>query len=168
MRSTLYQVVEHIKCIAIQVLWLYNLVIVSTQTMNNNTCWQMIGVFMRNKQGLLPLFEKHHITGLQAYTLVLLAEDGKKPMSRLSHSLQCDASNVTILVDRLEALGLIQRLSDKEDRRVKLLSLTPKGKKTYLSLKAGLSQFENKCLKRSGQKKQSVQEALQVIDKFVG
>ena len=49
------------------------------------------------------------------------------PMGELASALSCDASNVTGLVDRLESRGLLQRSPSAEDRRVKVLSLTPLG-----------------------------------------
>ena len=48
-------------------------------------------------------------------------------MSRLAEALACDASNVTGLVDRLEARGLVRRQPSAGDRRVKVLELTPAG-----------------------------------------
>jgi DNA-binding MarR family transcriptional regulator len=51
------------------------------------------------------------------------------PMRALGESLFCDASYVTDLVDRLEQRGLIERLPSPEDRRVKLIGLTPDGKR---------------------------------------
>jgi MarR family transcriptional regulator, organic hydroperoxide resistance regulator len=48
-------------------------------------------------------------------------------MSALAERLFCDASNVTGLVDRLEARGLVERRSSEHDRRVKALTLTPAG-----------------------------------------
>jgi MarR family transcriptional regulator, organic hydroperoxide resistance regulator len=48
--------------------------------------------------------------------------------------LHCDASNVTGIADRLEARGLVTRQAAREDRRVKLLALTPAG----MRLRAGL------------------------------
>ena len=41
--------------------------------------------------------------------------------------LTCDASNVTGIVDRLEARGLVERRPDPGDRRVKMLALTDEG-----------------------------------------
>ena len=49
------------------------------------------------------------------------------PMRAIGESLYCDASYVTDLVDRLEERGLIERRSSSEDRRVKLIALTPAG-----------------------------------------
>jgi DNA-binding MarR family transcriptional regulator len=48
-------------------------------------------------------------------------------MSRLAETLACDRSNVTGLVDRLESRGLICRLASPDDRRLKVLDLTPAG-----------------------------------------
>lgn len=49
------------------------------------------------------------------------------PMREVAASLYCDASYVTDMVDRLEERGLIVRCPDPDDRRVKLLALTPEG-----------------------------------------
>ena len=48
-------------------------------------------------------------------------------MGQLAGTLACDASNVTGLVDRLESRGLVRRRPSVEDRRVKVLALTPAG-----------------------------------------
>ena len=49
------------------------------------------------------------------------------PMSAVADLLFCDASNVTGMVDRLEARGLLERRDDPADRRVKLIALTDEG-----------------------------------------
>ena len=48
-------------------------------------------------------------------------------MSDLADALGCDASNVTGIVDRLEARGLVERRAAEHDRRVKTLAVTPAG-----------------------------------------
>jgi DNA-binding MarR family transcriptional regulator len=48
-------------------------------------------------------------------------------MGRLAGMLGCHASNVTGLVDRLEARGVVRRQASTDDRRVKVLDLTPEG-----------------------------------------
>ncbi len=57
-----------------------------------------------------------------------LAEDAR-PMSGLASVIKCDPSNVTGLVDRLEERGLVTRTMSARDRRIKLISITPKGAK---------------------------------------
>lgn len=53
-------------------------------------------------------------------------------MGRIAQKLHCDASNATGIVDRLTALQLVIRQDNPDDRRVKLLMLTSRGK-TVLS-----------------------------------
>jgi DNA-binding MarR family transcriptional regulator len=54
------------------------------------------------------------------------AETGRT-MRSLADEWECDASNATWIVDRLERLGLAERRSVPEDRRIKLVVLTAKG-----------------------------------------
>jgi DNA-binding MarR family transcriptional regulator len=54
--------------------------------------------------------------------------DDPAPMRDLADRLSCDASYVTGIADRLEALGLVARRPDPSDRRVKQLALTTKGR----------------------------------------
>jgi MarR family transcriptional regulator, organic hydroperoxide resistance regulator len=63
----------------------------------------------------------------QAHALRLLEPEKPMPMSALADRLFCDASNVTGIVDRLEARGLVERGSAEGDRRVKALAITPAG-----------------------------------------
>jgi DNA-binding MarR family transcriptional regulator len=49
------------------------------------------------------------------------------PLSELANRLECVRSNVTQLVDRLEADGLVQRVSDPTDRRSVRAELTRLG-----------------------------------------
>jgi len=63
----------------------------------------------------------------QAHALRMLDPDEPMPMSALAERLFCDASNVTGIVDRLEARGLVERRAYEGDRRVKALTLTQAG-----------------------------------------
>src|SRR5947208_8858984 len=65
----------------------------------------------------------------QAHALRLLDPDEPMPMSALAERLFCDASNVTGIADRLETRGLVRRESLAGDRRVKALTITPRGVK---------------------------------------
>jgi DNA-binding MarR family transcriptional regulator len=59
-------------------------------------------------------------------------------MSVLADTLICDASNVTGIVDKLETRGLIVRQSAENDRRIKMLAITPKGRELRQRLCARL------------------------------
>jgi len=53
---------------------------------------------------------------------------GSLPLGQLAERLACVRSNVTQLVDRLEADGLVTRAPDPGDRRSRLAVLTPDGR----------------------------------------
>jgi DNA-binding MarR family transcriptional regulator len=65
------------------------------------------------------------LTAPQATILTLLSEPTS--MSQFAERMGCDASNITGIVDRLEAKHLVVRLVDKADRRVKRIARTPAG-----------------------------------------
>jgi DNA-binding MarR family transcriptional regulator len=55
--------------------------------------------------------------------------EGPMPMKELAHCMDFDPSYVTLVADRLETLGLIERRPHPSDRRVKNLVLTNKGQR---------------------------------------
>jgi DNA-binding MarR family transcriptional regulator len=70
--------------------------------------------------------EAQDLTGVQARLLAVVA-DGPAPMNQLASVLKCEPSNITGLVDRLAARGLVTREPSPTDRRVKLVTATPIG-----------------------------------------
>lgn len=72
--------------------------------------------------------------------LKLLVEAGEPmPLSELAAGAECVRSNMTQLVDRLEAEELVRRIDDPADRRIKRALLTPLGMERY---QAGARQME--------------------------
>jgi MarR family transcriptional regulator, organic hydroperoxide resistance regulator len=63
----------------------------------------------------------------QAHALKALRPGHPIAMRQLASTLRCDASNITGIVDRLEARGLVERRVGADDRRVKALVVTPAG-----------------------------------------
>ncbi|MEU5819967.1 MarR family transcriptional regulator [Streptomyces sp. NPDC047803] len=76
----------------------------------------------------------HSLTGAQARVLGLLSVE-PLPMRRIAQKLKCEPSNVTGIVDRLEARGLVERRPDPADRRVKLAAPTERGAATAMQLR---------------------------------
>ncbi|TME45220.1 MAG: MarR family transcriptional regulator [Chloroflexi bacterium] len=58
----------------------------------------------------------------------------------LARRLHYDPSNITALADSLEQRGLLQRRSDRADRRFRLLALTPAGERLRLTMEKSLSE----------------------------
>ena len=64
---------------------------------------------------------------VQAKALHELNVEPPISMRELAERLKSDPSNVTGLIDRLEARGLVERRPDPKDRRIKGLALTSAG-----------------------------------------
>jgi DNA-binding MarR family transcriptional regulator len=94
---------------------------------------------------------------LQAKALHELEVEPPISMRELAKRLRADPSNVTGLIDRLEARGLVERRPDPHDRRIKGLALTPAGARLRQRLLARLysaprslaelSQHDQRCLR---------------------
>lgn len=80
---------------------------------------------------------QHSLTGAQARVLGLISLD-PVPMRKIARKLKCEPSNITGIVDRLEARGLVERRADAADRRVKLAAATDEGRQTAKALRESL------------------------------
>jgi DNA-binding MarR family transcriptional regulator len=67
------------------------------------------------------------LTPNDSRALSALDQDVGRSMRSLADEWECDASNATWIVDRLERMGLAERRGTPQDRRVKLVVLTAKG-----------------------------------------
>ena len=78
------------------------------------------------------VFDPHGLTASQFNVLNLLAdqENGLRA-SDLATSLIVDPSNVTGLLKRMSRDGLVTDLENTDDRRQRIVALTPKGKKLW-------------------------------------
>jgi len=71
------------------------------------------------------------------HLLSMLDHHGEMPMSRLAELLDVSVSNATGLVDRLEERGLVERVRDREDRRVVIARLADGGREALNELQIG-------------------------------
>ena len=90
--------------------------------------WQLLVRFFFAQREHLPALDGGlELSPIQCHVLHLLEPGRPLPMGRLAGMLGCHASNVTGLVDRLEARGVVQRRPSADDRRIKVLALTAEG-----------------------------------------
>lgn len=87
---------------------------------------------MMSKHRVIELGKEYDLTAMQVMTLFLLEKN--RAMHELKTVFNCDASNITGLVDGLEAKGLATRDEDPNDRRIKLVHLSKKGEEMRTSL----------------------------------
>jgi DNA-binding MarR family transcriptional regulator len=83
---------------------------------------------------------KHGLGAAQAAVLVTLLRGGPTRMSALSHSLDCDAGNLSGMIDRMEDAGHVARSTSATDRRVRVLSLTTAGRRIATKLERRLGE----------------------------
>src|SRR5262249_42463105 len=87
--------------------------------------WRLlVRFFFPQREHLPSIGAEFDLSPVQCHVLHLIDPDQPLPMGRLAETLSCDASNVTGLVDRLEARGLVERKRSDQDRRVKVIQLT--------------------------------------------
>ncbi|MFC5198992.1 MarR family winged helix-turn-helix transcriptional regulator [Streptomyces kaempferi] len=79
----------------------------------------------------------HGLTYSQAKALNVLRQ-GPAPMRSLADTLRCDASNITGIIDRLEARGLVHREASPTDRRVKNVILSEEGAAVVARVRDGM------------------------------
>jgi len=103
--------------------------------------WTLLLEMLVAERSRLPVIASN--LGLsEAQCLLLQRLDPHAPlaMCRVAEALDCDPSNVTGIVDRLERRGLVERRADPRDRRVKHLVLTDQGEELRKRLLAELSE----------------------------
>jgi DNA-binding MarR family transcriptional regulator len=87
-------------------------------------------------------FSQFNVTSAQYNALVVLNVSEEKINQReLGTKLVVSRSDITGIVDRLEKSGYVKRVPHPKDRRIKLLSITEKGKKL-------INKVEDKYFKR--------------------
>jgi DNA-binding MarR family transcriptional regulator len=102
--------------------------------------WALLwGIMQANKRRMIEMARELDFSPVQIHLLRLLEPGVETPMRALAQQLFCDPSNVTGIVDRLEARGLIERRSLETDRRVKIIRLTPDGQRVRAEVVARMS-----------------------------
>jgi DNA-binding MarR family transcriptional regulator len=124
--------------------------------------WELLTRLWLVQRGHLPaVAAEFELSPVQCHVLYLLEPDRPVPMRHLAEALACDASNVTGLVDRLEARGLIERQPAPFDRRVKVLALTSTGMRVRAQLQRRLSAAPDRFNRLSAAERQMLARLLE-------
>ena len=101
--------------------------------------WSRLWTLFEVKRArLFEVLGEHGLTPPHGFALTMLA-DGPLRMRELADRMNCDASYVTAVVDRLEEAGLVRRVPSSSDRRVTDVVLTISGKKTASVVRKAIS-----------------------------
>jgi DNA-binding MarR family transcriptional regulator len=96
--------------------------------------------------------------------LRVLEKHGPLPMSEIGKRLFIAKQNMTAIVDKLMAEGLVQRKNDEEDRRVIKIVITPRGIESLEAAMLALKEIIKRnlsCL--SGEDIEALHGALQTV-----
>jgi DNA-binding MarR family transcriptional regulator len=103
----------------------------------------------------------HDLTPLQAKAL--LAAEHPVPTRRIAERLHAEPSNVTVIIDRLESRGLVERGADETDRRVKRVAATEAGRAVAADLRARLPFAADPLARLTAGQRESLRELLQLV-----
>jgi DNA-binding MarR family transcriptional regulator len=90
--------------------------------------WELVNELVHSqRRAVMAIASELELSVPQTMAMRRLDPDHPMPMNKLAGALRCDNSNVTGIIDRLEDRGLVRREPSANDRRVKMLTVTPEG-----------------------------------------
>lgn len=92
------------------------------------TCFLMRSAMKKIDRYLASRLEEYGVSVPQSFVLFALLEDDGSTLKEIGTKAQIDSSSMTVLVDKLENEGLLERRLDSQDRRAIRVFLTSKGK----------------------------------------
>lgn len=99
-----------------------------TVTLDEQLCFSLYGASMAINRAYKPVLDALEITYPQYLVLSTLWEGDGQTIGAVAERLGLDSSNVTPLVKRMEAAGLVSRLRNPQDERQVLVHLTDAGR----------------------------------------
>ncbi|WP_238163489.1 MarR family winged helix-turn-helix transcriptional regulator [Kribbella capetownensis] len=94
----------------------------------------------------MPVLAEHDVSMWGYSVLVALDETPVRTQSALAEAIGADKSRIIGTLDELQDAGLIERTPDPDDRRVRLLSITAKGRRVRRAVRKGIRVREERLL----------------------
>ncbi|MGH3488951.1 MAG: MarR family winged helix-turn-helix transcriptional regulator [Actinopolymorphaceae bacterium] len=96
----------------------------------------------------LPILRTHDLTMWAYAVLVGLGDEPVRTQAALAQAVGADKTRIIPILDDLQDRRLISREPDPDDRRVRLVSLTAKGRRVRTSAQTAIQRQENRLLSR--------------------
>ncbi|HEV7807421.1 MAG TPA: MarR family transcriptional regulator [Solirubrobacteraceae bacterium] len=123
--------------------------------------WSLLGkLFWEMRPRMIRVAGEFGLTPPQLFALRQLDPDEPVPMRALAAALNCDSSNVTGLVDGLEAQGLVERREAEHDRRMRMLVVTPRGREVRERLFAAIHEVPEPLARLSAADQRALRDIL--------
>jgi DNA-binding MarR family transcriptional regulator len=102
--------------------------------------WEMSFTWFRlHRENLRRILAGFDLTPMQMHALRALTPGRARPISEVANLIYCDPANATSVVTALTRRGLLERVQDPLDRRVRAVTLTDEGMQVRARLIAALS-----------------------------
>jgi len=99
----------------------------SALKLDNQLCFAVYACARELTKLYHPLLKGLGITYTQYITLLALWEEDHVSVKKLGQRLYLDSGTLTPLLKKLESMGLLTRLRDRQDERSVIIALTDKG-----------------------------------------
>jgi DNA-binding MarR family transcriptional regulator len=93
-----------------------------------------------------PVLEAHGLS-MWAYSVLLaLDRSAIRTQAALAEAIGADKTRIIAILDELQQNGLIERVADPEDRRVRLLAITNDGRRVKEAIQTEIQRGEERWL----------------------
>lgn len=99
--------------------------------LDNQLCFRLYSVSRKMTKAYQPLLEKFNLTYPQYVTMLVVFEHEKIDFKDLSDTLNLKTGTITPLLQKLEHIGYIKRIKNKQDNRKLDIVLTDMGRTLY-------------------------------------
>ena len=94
----------------------------------------------------LPVLATHEVSMWGYSVLTALDDTPVRTQAALAEAIGADKSRIIGTLDELQSAGLIERTPDPGDRRVRLLSITPEGRRVRRAVRKDIRAHEEELL----------------------
>lgn len=115
---------------------------------NSNSLYHVFGRVIRSH------FQRMHavLEGIGLYPgqhplLFILGHRDGQSQKELAEKLKIKPATITVMINRMEKAGFLERRHDSEDQRVSRIYLTEKGKRTFTLVKEKLKSISDECFR---------------------
>lgn len=121
----------------------------------------VIRLYRKNVDALIQAYDVY--PGQPPLLLQLAHQDGQMQKD-LAKSLHLTPATLTVMITRMERVGLIQRKADVHDQRISRIFLTEKGRVALSAVRSALQKIESSCFENfSTEEKQLFHRLLQEL-----
>lgn len=96
------------------------------------------------KRSLESQLKDYDITPVQSLIILRLCEKNNLTQREIAEDTFLKQSSLTLIIDKMEKKGFIERKAKKEDRRAYLISITKKGRELKDPINAALKELDEK------------------------